>query len=509
MRIGPETCPPRATARRYVMRSRFLIPGLLLLAGCGRALPEGTKEFTVGRTRVRTDSLLDFVGVMYRLADTAQVPPRGPIRHWLQALQANLNDSAVAVTRAAGPIPISLLLETYAEGGKPDTICGWVTPTDQRCFTGNGAVQAQVRRIFDAAPGFVPRTAGLEELTASDRQRDLADVWNALTRSKSLDSAVLAYSGYGDLTFDVTLARTLRTGNTTAVVDPARALGNPARIFLTPDAVFNERAFRSPTYIFLSLGHQMMHQVVRRLFAEHPELMRHGFPLRNAVAPEMARLGYDGILWNEVLGEQLARALSIRIMQLTMPTIGWAARSQALQSPGLAMVPYLEDALIRYERERAHYPNLSAFADELAKALDSIPMDPCQAAASPGVALVGVERHRAVVNWMADDSPFKAKRLLVGDTVIAIDGDSASAGGLLTPTRQVMLAWAQHLPYELGILDIRRDGRVYTVQAPINFVPRQQIRIASQVRVAAPASDSLPICRWVTRARRPAAVPPR
>jgi hypothetical protein len=232
---------------------------------------------------------------------------------------------------------------------------------------------------------------------------------------------------------------------------------------------------------------------------QHPELLRHGFPLRDAVAPEMNRIGYTGLFWDEALGEQLARAVNIRILALASPSITWAARSDALNA-GMTMVPWLEDALMQYEQARERYPTLGDFADRLAAALDSLPTDACQASASPGVALIGVARHRAVVGWIADSSPFRSRRLLIGDTVLTIDGDSASAAGLLTPTRQVNLAWARHLPFELGILDIRRGNRDYTVQAPINYVTRQQVRVASQARV--PASDTLPICRWVTRARR-------
>jgi hypothetical protein len=474
---------------------------LAAIAACSSDLPKGTTEITVGRTRVRTDSLLDVIGVVYRMADTTLVPARGPVRHWLQALQTTLNDPAIQAARAPGPMPVSLVLETYAEGERPDTACGWIAPGERRCFTGNAPVQAQVRAFIRAASSFAPRTAGLDQLSDDERRRDLADVWDALTRSRSLDSAVVAYSGYSDLRFDVTLARTLATGGTTSSVDAARALGDPPRIFLTPDAVFLTRSFRQPTYIWLSLSHQMMHIVVRRLFADHPELLRHGFALRDGVGPEMARLGYDALFWDEALGEQLARVLSIRLMQRTMPTITWAARSEALNA-GMALVPWLEDALMRYEQHRDQYADLGAFAGELARALDSIPSDPCRAAPAPGVALVGVARHRAVVGWMADDSPFRAKRLLVGDTVVAIDGDSVSAGGLLTPTRQNNLAWAQHLPFELGILDIRRGGRDYSVQVPINWVPRVQVRVASQRRDTSATADSLPICRWVTRARR-------
>lgn len=472
---------------------------LLFSAGCGSDLPPGTESFTVGRTLVRTDSLLDMVGVVYRMADTASVPPRGPVRHWLQSLSLALDDPAIQAARAPGLMPISLILETWVQPDRPDTACGWIAPGEQRCFTGNDAVRRQVRDFLDAVPSFQPRTVGLEGLGAADRRRDLADVYVALTKGKSLDSAVMAYSGYQDLQFDVTLARTLTTGNTTAALDPARPYGPSPRIFLTPDLVHNTRSYRSPDYIWLALSHQMVHEVVRRMFVEHPELLRHGFPLRDAVSPEMNRLGYTGLFWDESLGEQLARAITIRILAVSSPSITWAARSQALTA-GTTMVPWLEDALMRYEQARERYPTLGDFADQLAIALDSIPTDACRASDVPGVALIGVARHRAVVGWMSERSPFRAKRLLVGDTVLAIDGDSASAAGLLTPTRQVNFAWARHLPYELGILDIRRRGQDYAVQAPINYVERRQVRIASQARVA--ASDTLPICRWVTRARR-------
>ncbi len=486
---------------RAFRRSLPLAALLCLCLACGNDLPRGTTEVRVGRIVVRTDSMLDVVGVAYRLADTTGLPVRGSRRHWLQDLQTQLNHPMLAAARAPGPMPVSMVLETWASGDRPDSICGFILPSERRCFTGNEAVQSKVRDFLRLAPTFAPLTANLEMMGEQDRRRDLADVWYALTKGESLDSAVATYSGWNDLHFDVTLARTLTTGTTTSVVDPARQLGDPPRIFLTPDAVFPERSFRSPTYVYLSLGHQIAHVLVRRMFAEHPELMQHGFAMRDAVTPEMARLGYDGVFWDEILGEQLARAISIRLMQITMPTIGWAARSQTLLSPGLAMVPYLEDALIRYEQQRSQYPTLSAYAGELAKAIDAIPMDACQAAPIPGVALVGVDRHRAVVGWLAESSPFRAKRLEVGDTVVAIDGDSVSSVGLLTPSRQANLAWAQHLPYELGILDIRRAGRDYRVQVPINWGPRQQLRIASQARPA--PSDSLPICRWVTRARRP------
>jgi len=396
-------------------------------------------------------------------------------------------------------MPVSLLLETYAAPTIPDSACGWVAPGERRCFTGNEPVLRQVRRFLEVAPSFEPRTAGLELLSPDERRRDLADVYLALTRSKSLDSAVSAYSGYPDLQFDVTLARTLTTGNTTPTLDPARQMAPERRIFLTPDLVFAERSYRSPSYIWLSLSHQMAHEVVRRLFEQQPELLRHGFPLRDAVAPEMTRLGYASLFWDEALGEQLARAISIRILSLTSPTITWAARSDA-QNSNMTLVPWLEDALIRYEQSRDQYPSLGDFAGELAGMLDSIPTDGCRAAASPQVALAGVSRHRAVVGWIGEGSPFRARRLLVGDTVVAIDGDSVSAGGLMTPTRQLNIAWAQHLPYEMGILEIRRGGRDYAVSAPINWIERVQARVASQARPA--PTDTLPICRWVTRALR-------
>jgi len=485
--------------RNRFARAVLLAVGCPLSASCGSDLPPGTESFTVGHTLVRTDSALDVVGVVYRMADTATVPPRGAVRHWLQTLQLALGDSVIVAARAPGPMPVSLILETWVQPDRPDTACGWIAPGEQRCFTGNDAVRRQVRAFLDAAPSFRLRTVGLEGLSAEDRRRDLADVYVALTKGKSLDSAVMAYSGYHDLQFDVTLARTLTTGNTTATLDPARPYGASPRIFLTPDHVYNTRSYRSPNYIWLALSHQMVHEVVRRIFVEHPELLLHGFALRDAVAPEMNRLGYTGLFWDESFGEQLARAITIRVLALSSPSITWAARSDALTA-GTTMVPWLEDALMRYEQARERYPTLGDFAGQLALALDSVPTDACQASASPGLALIGVARHRAVVGWMSPASPFRTRRLLVGDTVLAIDGDSASAAGLLTPTRQVNLAWARHLPFELGILDIRRSGHDYTVQAPISYVPRRQVRVASQARIA--PSDTLPICRWVTRARR-------
>ncbi|MFI5214879.1 MAG: hypothetical protein ACHQU8_10110, partial [Gemmatimonadales bacterium] len=67
--------------------NRFLpVVGLVVLGACGTDLPPGTTQFTAGHIRVRTDSALDVVGVVYRLADTNLVPPRGAVRHWLITL---------------------------------------------------------------------------------------------------------------------------------------------------------------------------------------------------------------------------------------------------------------------------------------------------------------------------------------------------------------------------------------------------------------------------------------
>jgi len=220
----------------------------------------------------------------------------------------------------------------------------------------------------------------------------------------------------------------------------------------------------------------------------------------------MVRVGYPSVFWEDALGEQLARALTIRIMNQTSPTVTWAARAEALNT-GMALVPWLEDRLAIYEQHRDQYPTLGAFAPRLAAALDSIPTDPCRAAPSPGVALVGVAKHRAVVEWIAPDSPFRPGGLQLGDTVVSVSEDSVSAGGLLLPSRQLEQQWAQHLPFELGYLAVLRRGHVYAINAPVVWGARQQVRIASQARSAVAVRpgtpvDSLPICRWVTRARR-------
>lgn len=118
--------------------------------------------------------------------------------------------------------------------------------------------------------------------------------------------------------------------------------------------------------------------------------------------------------------------------------------------------------------------------------------------------LAGVARSRAVVVWLADDSPFRARGLTVGDTVLTIDGDSVSAGDLLTPTRQLYLTFAQHLPAELATLDVKRGARVYRVQVPIGWVSRATARVASQApTVNQRVGGEWPICTWVRRALRP------
>ena len=182
----------------------------------------------------------------------------------------------------------------------------------------------------------------------------------------------------------------------------------------------------------------------------------------------------------------------------TMVRAALAARASTM-----AIVPWLEDALARYEAGRARFRTLSDFAAELGAALDSIPLDSCRAAPFPALALVGVDRHRAVVGWMAAHSPFRARGLRVGDTVTAINGDSVSGGGLMLPSRQLNMAIGQNLPYELGILGIRRGGREYDVSVPIQWTMRPIVRIASQNPAAAAASGGAAnACRWVTRVVR-------
>jgi hypothetical protein len=247
----------------------------------------------------------------------------------------------------------------------------------------------------------------------------------------------------------------------------------------------------------------MAHFAVRRLFAEHPELLERTVRLRAIVEGDMARTGYPPVFWDDELGEQLARALTVRALLNARPTLTWAARTEAL-SLNMALVPWLEDALGRYEKDRARYPTLSSFADELAAALTAVPIDSCRAAPSPGVALIGVARGRAVVGWLADDSPFKARGLAVGDTVLSIDGDSVSAGDLLTPTRQLYLGFAQRLPAELATLGVKRGSRLYSVAVPINWVNRAIAHVASQApTVNRRVGGEWPICTWVRRAVRP------
>jgi hypothetical protein len=479
---------------------------LLAAAACTSDLPRGTSSFNAGRTTVRVDSTLDVIGLVLRLADTSDFPPVGPLHRWQLALSTELGDSAFALARALGPTPVGPILESWAAPTAPDSVCGWLAPGVHRCLGGNAPQKRALSRYIAAARAFAPRTAplALEGMNAASRLQDLSDVYTALATSRSLDSVLAAYTGYGDLTYDVTLARTFWTRQLSSPVDPARwspAMGN--RLFLAPDPTFPERSYRSPGYVWLALGHQMAHAAVRRLFAEHPEVLERSVQLRATVEGDMARTGYAPAFWDEELGEQLARAVTVLGLFAARPTLTWAARTEAL-SLNMTLVPWIEDALGRYAKDRRRYPTLSAFAGELADALAAVPLDSCRAAPSPGVALVGVARHRAVVGWIADDSPFRARGLAVGDTVLTIDGDSVSAGDLLVPTRQLYLSFAQHLPAELAALDVSRGGHVYRVAVPITWVSRATARVASQARsVSGRVKGELPICTWVRRAVRP------
>jgi hypothetical protein len=493
---------------------------------------------------VRADSALDLVGLVFYLADTSRVPPRGPFRTWLRALSTELSDTAFALARAIGPTPVNLILETWDGGERPDSACGTLLDGGRLCVSGNAPIKAAVRRFIGAALAFAPRSAPalIEGLDAEARRRDLSDVYVALTRSRALDSAVIAYTGYQDLSFEVVLARTFPTALHSPAVDAAEPRGPDWRIYLAPDPVFPARSYRSPNYVWLALGHQMAHAAVRRLFAERPELVSGTLGLLAAVQPEMARSGYASLFWEEALAEQLVRAITVRVMARASPTVTWAARSEGLNA-NMALVPWLEDALVRYEEGReggekgergekgeegeggergegGGYRTLSDFAGELAEALRGVPLDSCRAAPSPGVGLVGVAKSRAVVAWLARESPFRERGLMVGDTVLVIDEDSVSGGGLLLPTRQLHLAWAQHLPFELGMLTIRRGGggREYGINVPIGWRRVAAVRVASQSRQAAGgaagagaaggaggaggAAAEPPICRWVTRAVR-------
>ncbi len=477
------------------------VPFVLALAAaaCTSELPRGTTSFTLGHTTVRVDSTLDLVGLVLRLADTADIPPLGPLQKWFVALGTERRDSAFTLARALGPTPVGPVLEAYASPATPDSACGWIAPGVHRCFTGNAPQQRALERFITAARAFAPRAAPLafEGMNADTRQRDLSDAYIAMSESKAPDSLLAAFSGYGGQSYDITLARTFWTRQFSPSVDPvswSQALGN--RIFLTPDPGFPDRSFRSPSYFWLAAGHQMAHGIVRRLFAEHPEILERTVQLRPTVEAAMAGAGYAPVFWDEALGEQLARAITIRALVAAKPTLAWPLRTEAMGA-NMALVPWLEDALAQYEKNRARYHDLSAFAGELAGAIAAIPLDSCRAAASPDVALVGVARNRAVVGWVGDHSPFKSRGLLVGDTVLAIDGDSVSAGGLMVPTRQLYLDFSQHLPAELATMSIRRGGRVYGIEIPINWVPRAVTRVASQARAAVE-----PICTWVRRAIR-------
>ena len=131
-----------------------------------------------------------------------------------------------------------------------------------------------------------------------------------------------AYSGFPEAEYDVTLARTFPTGQSTPTMDPGGGrVGDTTRLFLAPDPVFPGRAYRSPSYLWLSLAHQMAHVVVRRLFAEHPELVERSVRLREAIEGSMVRSGYESLFADEAVGEQLARAITVRIMSRTSPSI--------------------------------------------------------------------------------------------------------------------------------------------------------------------------------------------
>ncbi len=487
------------------MRRALVCACAAALASCTSTLPPGTTSFTLGRTTVRTDSTLDITGLILRLADSTDFPTVGPLPRWKLALGTELGDSAFTLAEALGPTPVGPVLATWAAPTAPDTVCGWLAAGVRRCFGGDARQKRALDAFLGAAAAFVPRAAplALEGLSASSRRRDLSDVYTALADGRPLDSIIAAYTGFHDQSYDVMLARTFWP-RYEPPVDVARwspAQGN--HVFLAPDPTFPDRAYRSPGYVWLTLGHQMAHFAVHRLFAEHPELLERTLKLRATVEGDMARTGYAPVFWDEELGEQLARAITVRALQNARPTLTWAARTEAL-SLNMALVPWLEDALERYEKDRARYPTLSAFAGELAAALDAVPMDSCRAAPSPGVALVGVARDRAVVGWVADDSPFRARGLVAGDTVLTIDGDSVSAGDLLTPTRQLYLTFAQHLPAELAALNVKRGSAVYSVEVPIGWVSRATARVASQARtVNQRVGGEWPICTWVRRAVRP------
>jgi hypothetical protein len=477
-----------------------LAPALALAAvACTSELPPGTTSFTLDHTTVRVDSTLDVVGMVLRLSDTADIPPLGPLKKWDVALGTERGDSAFTLAQALGPTPVGPVLAAYAAPDAVDSACGWIAIGVHRCFGGDARQKRAVLRFIAAARAFAPRAAPLtfEGMNAAARQQDLSDAYTALAGTKPPDSLLAAYSGYRGLSYDITLARTFWTRAYSPSVDPVgwfAALGD--RLFLAPDPAFPYRAYRSPSYIWLAAGHQMAHAIVRRLFAEHPEILESTVQLRPTVEAAMARAGYAPIFWDETLGEQLARAITIRALVEAKPTLAWPLRAEAMGA-NMALVPWLEDALATYEKHRDEYPTLSSYAGPLTQAILDIPVDSCRAAGSPDVALVGVARDLAVVGWVGDHSPFKTGGLQVGDTVLAIDGDSVSAGGLLVPTRQLYLDYSQHLPAELSTLTIRRHGHVYGVDAPITWVPRAVTRVASQARTAVET-----ICPWVQRAVR-------
>ena len=472
---------------------------VLVLGACTGKIPKGVDHFTVGKTTVRVDSALDLAGIEWRVADSANVPPRGPARQWLNALRPSLNDPVFTLAQNVGAAPVSLVLETYVAPRQPDSACGLLAPGERRCFTGNEPIKAKMRAFLGAVRPFPVQ---LDGQTADDRHTDLQDVYVSLTAGKALDSTINAYSGY-DQQFDVTLARTLPTGLTTPAMDPAAPRAPNWTIFLTPDDAYPVRAFRSPNYTWLALGHQMVHVAVRKLLADHPELVDRSIRLRPAIEGEMVRAGYGSAIWDQALAEQLARAVTIRMLALARPTVTWAALADQLNSQ-MALVPWLADALHeKYEPNRARYKTLSDFAPVLLAALDSVPLDSCRAAPFPGVAVIGVDHHRGIVGWIAPNSPFKSHGLTLGDTVLAINGDSVAGGGLMIPTRQIDIAVSQNLPFELGMIGIRRHGHDYDVQVPIQWVKRPIVRVASQNPAAARAEEGpTGACRWVRRVVR-------
>ena len=211
----------------------------------------------------------------------------------------------------------------------------------------------------------------------------------------------------------------------------------------------------------------------------------------------MVRSGYAPLFADEALGEQLARAITVRIMRAAQPhrPLGGAHRGPQHQHGAGAVARGRADAL-RGGARRATRAS-PRFAGELARTLDSIPMDSCRAAPSPAWRWSALA---CTAPWWRGSRPPRRSApsgLLVGDTVVAVDGDSVSAGGLLMPDAPAALRLLRPPPRRAGHLDIRRGGRVYGIQIPINWGMRAVTRVASQSRAAVE-----PICTWVRRAVR-------